>query len=119
MTSGAAAALPLPGVKGLVFLGFPLHAPGQPGTSRAEHLGRVDVPLLFLQGTRDDFARLDLITEVCQGLGPNATLHVVEGGDHSFGVLKRADRTSAEILEELADTITQWARLRVAGTVSA
>lgn len=119
MTSGAAAASVLPGVKGLVFLGFPLHPPGQPGTGRADHLGRVDVPMLFLQGTRDDFARLDLITEVSEGLGTNATLHVVVGGDHSFGVLKRSSRTSAEVLEELADTITQWARLRVAGPVRA
>jgi predicted alpha/beta-hydrolase family hydrolase len=117
-TSGAAAASTLPGVKGLVFLGFPLHPPGQPGTGRADHLGRVGLPMLFLQGTRDNFARLDLITGVCERLGPNATLHVVEGGDHSFGVLKRSGRTSAEVLEELADSIAQWARSRVTGAVS-
>lgn len=117
MTSGAAAASMLPGVKGLVFLGFPLHPPGQPGTGRADHLSRVDLPMLFLQGTRDNFARLDLITGVCEALGSNATLRVVEGGDHSFGVPKRSGRSSAEVLEELADSIAQWARSGITGTV--
>jgi uncharacterized protein len=119
MTSGAAAAGTLPGVKGLVFLGFPLHAPGQPGTSRADHLDRVDVPMLFLQGTRDDFARLDLITDVCEGLEPNAMLHLVEGGDHSFGVLKRSGRTQFDVLVELVDEIVGWARTRLMGNVPA
>ena len=119
MTSGAAAVAPLPGVRGLVFLGFPLHAPGQPGTSRADHLERVDVPMLFLQGTRDAFARLDLITDVTEELDSRATLHVVEGGDHSFGVLKRSGRTPSEVLGELADTTVQWARARLLGRVGA
>jgi uncharacterized protein len=119
MTSGAAAAEALPGVRGLVFLGFPLHPPGQPGTRRADHLSRVDLPMLFLQGTRDGFARLDLITDVCEELEPNATLQVVEGGDHSFGVLKRSGRTPADVLEELAGAIVQWARSRVLGHVPA
>ena len=119
MTSSAAASAPLTGVRGLVFLGFPLHAPGQPGTSRADHLERVDVPMLFLQGTRDAFARLDLITDVTEELEARATLHVVEGGDHSFGVLKRSGRTPAEVVGELADTTMQWARARLLGRVGA
>ncbi|MGH7536180.1 MAG: alpha/beta hydrolase family protein, partial [Gemmatimonadales bacterium] len=110
MTSGAAGSGPLPGVRGLVFLGFPLHPPGQPGTGRADHLEQVDLPMLFLQGTRDDFARLDLITAVCEELGSQATLHLVEGGDHSFAVLKRSERTAAEVLAELADAMVEWAR---------
>jgi predicted alpha/beta-hydrolase family hydrolase len=119
MTSGAAAVQPLERVKGLAFLGFPLHPPGQPGTRRAEHLGRVGLPMLFLQGTRDAFARLDLITEVCRALEPRPTLHVIEGADHSFGVQKRSGRTPAEVLDELIDTMTQWARLLVGGVVRA
>jgi predicted alpha/beta-hydrolase family hydrolase len=119
MTSGAAAAAPLAGVRGLVFLGFPLHPPGQPGTSRADHLDRVDLPMLFLQGTRDNFARLDLITDVCEELEPNATLHVVEGGDHSFAVLKRSGRTQSEVLGELVDTTVEWSRSQVLGRVGA
>ncbi|HEV7365522.1 MAG TPA: alpha/beta family hydrolase [Gemmatimonadales bacterium] len=119
MTSAAAAAAPLPGVKGLVFLGFPLHPPGQPGTSRADHLDRVDVPLLFLQGTRDEFARVDLITDVCEGLEPNATLHLLDDGDHSFGVPKRSGRTPADVLTELTDAIEQWSRALTARPVRA
>jgi len=119
MTSGAAAAAALVGVRGLVFLGFPLHPPGQPGTSRADHLDRVDVPMLFLQGTRDSFARLDLITDVCEGLEPNATLHLVEGGDHSFAVPKRSGSTPLQVLGELVDTTVEWARSQVLGRVRA
>jgi uncharacterized protein len=119
MTSAAAAASPLAGVKGLVFLGFPLHPPGQPGTSRADHLDRVDVPMLFLQGTRDEFARVDLITDVSEELEPNATLHLVDEGDHSFGVPKRSGRSPVEVLTELTDTIEQWSRALVAGPVRA
>lgn len=107
MTSSAAAREALP-VAGLVFLGFPLHAPKTPGIARAEHLALVDRPMLFLQGTRDALARLDLIREVCAGLKERATLHVVEGGDHSFHVLKRSGRTDAEVLEELARAISRW-----------
>ena len=119
MTSAAMAAAPLPSVRGLVFLGFPLHPPGQPGTSRADHLDRVDVPMLFLQGIRDSFARIDLITDVCEGLEPNATLHVVEGGDHSFAVPKRSGRTPLEVMGELVDTTVEWARSQVLGRVGA
>jgi len=107
MTSNAAAEAPLPGVKGLVFLGFPLHPPGKPGDSRAAHLASVTVPMLFLQGTRDTLAQLDLITAVCDRL-PLATLHVVEGADHSFKMLKRSGRTDVEVMEELVGEIQRW-----------
>ena len=107
MTSSAAAKGPLPGVRGLVFLGFPLHAPGKPGTERAAHLEQVQIPMLFLQGTRDALADLSLVRGVAERL-PQATLHVVEGGDHSFAVLKRSGRTEAEVMAELADTIVAW-----------
>ncbi|HEU4681292.1 MAG TPA: alpha/beta family hydrolase [Gemmatimonadales bacterium] len=110
MTSRAAAAGPLPAVRGLAFLGFPLHAPGRPGTDRAEHLDVVDLPMLFLQGTRDSFAELDLLRPLCRDLAPRATLHLIEGGDHSFGVPKRSGRTAGEVLDELAGTLVQWAR---------
>src|SRR5687768_16077417 len=109
MTSRAAAAGPLPGDRGLAFLGFPLHPPGRPGTNRAEHLDLVDLPMLFLQGTRDNFAQLDLLRPVCRDLEPRATLHLVQGGDHSFGVLKRSGRAPEEVLDELADTLVAWA----------
>ena len=109
MTSTAAAEAPLPGVRGLVFVGFPLHAPGQPGTGRAEHLAKVGVPMLFLQGTRDEFAELPLIEPAVRSLGPRATLHVVEGANHSFAVLRRSGRNPADVLDELAQTFSDWA----------
>jgi predicted alpha/beta-hydrolase family hydrolase len=108
MTSQAQAREPLPGVRGLVFLGFPLHPPGRPGTSRADHLDDVQIPMLFLQGTRDEFAGLDLLRPVVKRLQPRATLHLVEGGDHSFKVLKRTGRTETDVFGELADTIASW-----------
>ena len=110
MTSGAQARDPLPGVRALVFLGFPLHPPKQPGVSRAEHLGGVHVPMLFLQGTRDDLADLTLVTGVCRDLGPRATLHVVDGANHAFEVLKRSGRTNEEVREELIRTTEEWCR---------
>ena len=110
MTSNAQASEPLPGVRGLAFLGFPLHPPGRPGTARAEHLSAVRVPMLFVQGTRDDFADLKLLKPIVRKLGKRATLHLVEGGDHSFKVRKSSGRTDGEVMEELADTIAQWAR---------
>ena len=118
MTSSAAAASPLPGVRGLVFLGFPLHPPKQPGTRRADHLDRVDLPMLFLQGTRDAFARFDLLTSVYELLGARATLHLVEGGDHSFAVLKRSGRTPEQVMDELTDTVAGWARSLLLGGAS-
>lgn len=108
MTSQAQAHEPLAGVRGLTFLGFPLHPPGRPATSRAAHLSEVRVPMLFLQGTRDEFAGLDLLRPIVKDLGARATLHVVEGGDHSFKVLKRTGRTETDVMHELADTITAW-----------
>ena len=109
MTSQAQASQPMPGVRGLVFFGFPLHAPGKPGMTRAEHLASVDVPMLFLQGTRDEFAQLDLLREVVRNLGDRATLHLIEEGDHSFKVPKRLGKTEADVMNELADTIQEWA----------
>jgi predicted alpha/beta-hydrolase family hydrolase len=109
MTSSAQAEEPLPGVRGLAFLGFPLHPPGKPGRERAAHLRDVYVPMLFLQGTRDPFARLDLLRPVVAELDDRATLHVVEGGDHSFKVPKRSGRTEDDVRDELTGAIATWA----------
>ena len=109
MTSQAAAQHPLDGVRGLVFFGFPLHPPKQQGTKRADHLAKVAIPMLFLQGTRDTFADLKLLRPVCAKLGPRATLHVIETADHSFHVLKSSGRKDAEVLRELAETAVSWA----------
>jgi len=108
MSSRAAAASPLEGVAGLAFLGFPLHPAGQPGISRAEHLAKVSVPLLFLQGTRDTLAELPLLRPVVDKLGARATLHIVEHADHMFHVLKKSGRTDEQVLDELADTVASW-----------
>jgi predicted alpha/beta-hydrolase family hydrolase len=108
MTSTAQAEAPLPGVRRLVFFGFPLHPPGRPGTGRGDHLDRVAIPMLFPQGTRDDFADLELLRQVTARLGSRAAVHVVEGGDHSFAVLKRSGRTAEEVLAELADATAEW-----------
>jgi predicted alpha/beta-hydrolase family hydrolase len=110
MTSTAQAEAPLPGVRGLVFLGFPLHPPGRPDDKRAEHLAHVRIPMLFLQGDRDEFADLTLLRPVVTGLGERATLHLVEGGDHSFHVLKRSGRTDADVMGELVDAVVEWTR---------
>jgi predicted alpha/beta-hydrolase family hydrolase len=109
MTSTAQAEQPLPGVRGLAFLGFPLHPPGRPAVSRAEHLDRVTVPMLFLQGTRDEFAEVDLLQQVTGRLGKWATLRLVEGGDHSFKVPKRAARGGGDVMSELAGALDAWA----------
>jgi uncharacterized protein len=109
MTSQAQAAQPMAGVRGLVFFGFPLHPPGRPSTARAEHLKAVEVPMLFLQGTRDEFAQLDLLRKVVGDLGDRATLHLIEEGDHSFKVPKRTGKTETDVMNELADTFHQWA----------
>ncbi|MGH7572858.1 MAG: alpha/beta hydrolase family protein [Gemmatimonadota bacterium] len=108
MTSRAAAREPLAGVRGLVFFGFPLHAPGKPSTDRADHLDEVDLPMLFLQGDRDAFGGLELLEPVVGRLGPRATLHLVAGADHGFHVLKRSGRTDAEVLAELVDRTDGW-----------
>jgi predicted alpha/beta-hydrolase family hydrolase len=95
---------------GLIYLGYPLHPPGKPEKLRDEHLYGLELPMLFLQGTRDALARLDLITTVCQRLGSRAALHIVEGADHSFAVLKRSGRSEPEVMDELADTLADWCR---------
>jgi len=109
MTSTAQAEAPLPGVRGLVFLGFPLHPPGKPGDKRAEHLEGVQIPMLFLQGDRDEFADLTLLRPVVKRLGERATLHLIQGGDHSFKVLKSTGRTADQVMNELAATAFSWA----------
>jgi predicted alpha/beta-hydrolase family hydrolase len=108
MTSTAEAEEHLAGVAGLVFLGFPLHPPGRPSTDRAAHLAEVGVPMLFLQGTRDNFAETKLITEVCASLGKRARLEFFAEADHSFHVPKSSGRTDAEIMAALLDTVADW-----------
>lgn len=108
MTSTAQAEAPLEGVRGLVFLGFPLHPPGKPSVARAEHLANVHVPMLFLQGTRDEFAHLELLNPIVHGLGGRATLALIEGGDHSFKVPKAGGRTPAGVMGELCDAFAAW-----------
>ena len=108
MTSMAAAEGRLPTVRGLVFFGFPLHASGKPGITRGEHLSQVMLPMLFLQGTRDKLAELDLLAPLCKDLGERATLHVIEEADHSFHVPKRSGRSDEEVLQEIARRIATW-----------
>ena len=108
MTSELASREALPGVLGLAFLGFPLHAPKKPDVKRSTHLYQVPIPMLFLQGTRDDLAELGRMRSICADLGPRATLHEVEGADHSFHVLKRSGRSDVQVLDELCDTMRQW-----------
>ncbi len=111
MTSLAMAEAPIEEVVGLAFLGFPLHAAGKkPSTERGAHLAAVPVPMLFLQGTRDTLADLTLLEPLARSLGERATLHVVEGADHSFHVLKRSGRQDEDVLEELGDSMAAWAR---------
>lgn len=113
MTSSAAADSPLEGVRGLIFLGFPLHPSGRPGTERAAHLSDVRVPMLFVQGTRDKLADLTLLRPVLTDLAGLATLHVVDGADHSFHVLKRSGRTDAKALDEIADAVQRFSGARI------
>ncbi|WP_430648249.1 alpha/beta hydrolase family protein [Bradyrhizobium guangxiense] len=108
MTSQAQAKAALPDVKGLAFLGFPLHATKKPSSERAEHLAGITIPMLFLQGTRDGLADLSYLRPVISALGPKATLHEVEGGDHSFAVLKKSGRTNEDALIEVLDVLTAW-----------
>jgi predicted alpha/beta-hydrolase family hydrolase len=108
MTSQAQAAAPLPGVRGLAFIGFPLHPAGKPSTDRAEHLARIDIPMLFLQGTRDSLAEVALIEPVVQRLDPVATLHPVDSADHSFHVLARSGRRDGEVMNEILDAFAAW-----------
>jgi predicted alpha/beta-hydrolase family hydrolase len=108
MTSQAQSKAPLPGVKGLAFLGFPLHFDKKPSSERAEHLAGIAIPMLFLQGTRDGLADLGHLRPVIASLGARATLHEIEGGDHSFAVLKKSGRTNEEALTEVLDTLAAW-----------
>jgi predicted alpha/beta-hydrolase family hydrolase len=109
MTSRAQAEEPLDRVEGIVFFGFPLHNPGSPSTSRAEHLAAVKIPLLFLQGTRDTLADLEMIKSVTAD-HPKATLHIVDTADHSFAVLKRGGRTADEAHDDMIAAISDWLR---------
>jgi predicted alpha/beta-hydrolase family hydrolase len=108
MTSQAASQQPLEGVRGLVFFGFPLHPPKQPGIKRADHLAKVTIPMLFLQGTRDALADLTLLRPLCAKLGARATLHVIETADHAFHVLKSSGKTDEQVLRESAETAASW-----------
>jgi predicted alpha/beta-hydrolase family hydrolase len=108
MTSQAQAAAPLPGVRGLAFLGFPLHPPGQPSDERARHLVDVQLPMLFLQGTRDDLAELALLRAVIERLGARARLEVLDDADHSFHVRAKSGRNDAQVLNALLDALAHW-----------
>jgi len=108
MTSQAQAIEPLAGVRGLAFLGFPLHAAGKPSDERAAHLQDVKVPMLFLQGTRDDLADLSLLRPVVKGLGARATLETFDDADHSFHVPARTGRKDAEVMADLLDRLVRW-----------
>ncbi len=109
MTSQAQAARPLPGVQGLIFTGFPLHPAKKPSSTRAEHLDAVDIPMLFLQGTRDELADWALIESLTEAAcGKRATLARIEAADHSFHVLARSGRNDSQVLSELADRIAEW-----------
>ncbi|MGH8288247.1 MAG: alpha/beta hydrolase family protein [Steroidobacteraceae bacterium] len=108
MTSQAQAQAPLAGVCGLVFLAFPLHAAGQPGTDRAAHLQQIGIPLLFIQGSHDALADLSLLQPVVENLGERATLHVLEDADHSFHVPARSGRKEADVREETLDAVCAW-----------
>jgi len=108
VTSLAAAEAPLDGVRGLIFFGFPLHAPGTPSAERGQHLTQVHTPMLFLQGSRDSLADLKLIKPLCDRIGNGAELFVVQGGDHSFHMLKSARRSDDEVLEEIVKEAVGW-----------
>ncbi|MDX1393649.1 MAG: alpha/beta family hydrolase [Gemmatimonadota bacterium] len=108
MTSTASSEVGFEDVRGIVFFGFPLHAPNRPSSDRGAHLAATREPLLFLQGTRDALASLDLLEPIISDLGSRATLHIIDGADHSFHVLKRSGRTDDEVLDELADRVARW-----------
>jgi predicted alpha/beta-hydrolase family hydrolase len=109
VTSTAASESPLDSVRGLVFFAFPLHQPGKPDTMRAEHLSAVAVPMLFLSGTRDDLAKLDLLQAICKKLSKRATLHLLDTADHGFRVLKRTRKSEEDVFVEMARVIREWA----------
>jgi predicted alpha/beta-hydrolase family hydrolase len=108
MTSQAQAAAPLPGIRGLAFLGFPLHPAGRPSRERGRHLFDVRIPMLFLQGTRDTLATPDQLVPLCDALGERATLRLFENADHSFHVPARSGRTDAEVRGDVMDALAAW-----------
>jgi predicted alpha/beta-hydrolase family hydrolase len=116
MTSAAQAAEPLAGVRGLAFLGFPLHPAGRPSADRGAHLAAVQVPMLFLQGTRDALADLGLLAPLVADLGRRARLVRIESADHGFHVPARSGRTDRQVLEEILDTLAGWVREQVSGS---
>jgi predicted alpha/beta-hydrolase family hydrolase len=116
MTSQAQAESPLPGVRGLVFLGFPLHPAGKPSDDRAKHLADVRIRMLFLQGTRDELAELGLLRPLVDRLGPKATLKLMEEADHSFHIPARTGRKDAEVLSEMLDALAAWVERVAKGT---
>ncbi len=113
MTSQAQALDPLPNVRGLIFFGFPLHPAGKPGDERAKHLDAVAIPMLFLQGTNDALADLDLLKPMVKRLGKRATLTLFEHADHSFHVPAKSGRKDAEVLDEILDTAVTWIAARL------
>jgi uncharacterized protein len=113
MTSQAQAKAPLEGVKGIAFFAFPLHPAGKASADRAGHLADIEMPMLFLQGTRDALAELSLLEPVVKGLGSRATLHLAEGADHSFHVLKSSGRNDREVLVEILDAFAAWADVTI------
>jgi predicted alpha/beta-hydrolase family hydrolase len=115
MTSQAQADSSLTGVRGLAFLGFPLHPPGKPSDERAQHLFDVPIPMLFLQGTRDEFASLPLLEPLCQQLGDRATLKLFPEADHSFHVPARTGRKDSEVRAELLDVLADWIHRVISG----
>ena len=108
MTSQAQAASPLPGVRGLAFLGFPLHPAGEPSGTRGDHLADVRIPMLFLSGTRDDLAHLPLLEALVARLEPRATIELLEDADHSFHVPARTGRRDADVRAQAADALARW-----------
>jgi predicted alpha/beta-hydrolase family hydrolase len=108
MTSTAASEAPLDGVRGLVLFSFPLHPAGRPDTKRAAHLNAVKIPMLFLSGTRDDLAQLDLLEPVCRALRERATLHLLDTADHGFRVLKKSRKTEESVFDEMARVTREW-----------
>jgi predicted alpha/beta-hydrolase family hydrolase len=108
MTSQAQAKAPLEGVHGLAFLGFPLHPNGRPSQDRAEHLFEIQIPMLFLQGTRDNLASLDQLKPACKQLGKRATLKLFADADHSFHVPARTGRKDAQVLDDVLDALAAW-----------
>lgn len=118
MTSQAQAEWPLPGVRGLAFLGFPLHPPGRPSDERATHLFEVQVPMLFMQGTRDQFANLQLLQPLVEQLGARVTLKLFQDADHSFHVPARTGRKDSEMRNEMLDVLAAWIETIVPGNTS-